>query len=65
MAGDNDDKDNEPNPEPPTEGVGTGAGAGDAPGNGVLRDFAQTCNQHKGLRILSKTCNGPGKFVFP
>ena len=31
----------------------------------VLRDFAQTCNQCKGLRILSKTCNGPGKFVFP
>ena len=31
----------------------------------VLRDFAQTCNQYKGLRILSKTYNGPGKFVFP
>ena len=25
----------------------------------VLRDFAQTCNQCKGLRILSKTYNGP------
>ena len=32
---------------------------------GVLRDFAQTRNQCKNLRILSKTCNGPGKFVFP
>ena len=32
---------------------------------GVLRDFAQTRNQCKNLRILSKTHNGPGKFVFP
>ena len=32
---------------------------------GVLRDFAQTRNQHKGPRVLSKTYNGPGKFVFP
>ena len=32
---------------------------------GVLRDFAQTRNQHKGSRVLSKTHNGPGKFMFP
>ena len=32
---------------------------------GVLRDFAQTRNQCKNPRILSKTHNGPGKFVFP
>ena len=31
----------------------------------VLRDFAQSRNQHRNNRVLSKTCNGPGKFVFP
>ena len=31
----------------------------------VLRDFAQSRKQHRNNRILSKTYNGPGKFVFP
>ena len=31
----------------------------------VLRDFAQSRNQHKNNRVLSKMHNGPGKFVFP
>ena len=31
----------------------------------VLRDFAQSRKQHRNNRVLSKSCNGPGKFVFP
>ena len=28
-------------------------------------DHAQTRGQHKNKRVLAKSCNGPGKFVFP
>ena len=31
----------------------------------LLRDCAQSRRQHKNKRVLSKSCNGPGKFVFP
>ena len=31
----------------------------------LLRDHAQTRKQHKNKRILSKSCVGTGKFVFP
>ena len=31
----------------------------------LLRDHAQTRGQHKNKRVLSKSHNGPGKFVFP
>ena len=31
----------------------------------LLRDCAQSRRQHKNKRVLSKSCVGPGKFVFP
>ena len=31
----------------------------------LLRDYAQTRKQCENKRILSKSYNGPGKFVFP
>ena len=31
----------------------------------VLRDFAQRLDRHEGKRVLAKSYEGPGKFVFP